>query len=373
MGKRTNGEGSIRRRKDGRWEARITIGRDSDGKLIARSFYGNTQKEVKEQLAKFRKKKEEGLNTEHDYTFEEYGQKWYRDHGRNITVATQENYKYIFTRLCNMIGNKKLNSFKPDDIADALDTLKQEGVSKSYLAKARAVMNQIFRKATGNGYIVRNPVSDTEKQKMPAENSKKDAFHADEIKKMMEQLSHDLWGDGIRLMLGTGMREQELLGLEPDHITEDGSMITVEQASVWEKGGAVIGPTKTECSNRKIPVPACLQECARKMRNSRETGLIYEGDNKGRPYAASTFRKHYYTEISRIEGVRRLSPHCCRHTYVSQLQAVKVNGATIKDLLGHSDIEMTLHYLHVQPEVFEDAAEKLNKLLIGEEEKNLKK
>ena len=42
--KRANGEGNIRQRKDGTWEARVTTGRDpGTGKLIRKSYYGKTQ------------------------------------------------------------------------------------------------------------------------------------------------------------------------------------------------------------------------------------------------------------------------------------------------------------------------------------------
>ena len=57
-----------------------------------------------------------------------------------------------------------------------------------------------------------------------------------------------------------------------------------------------------------------------------------------------------------------ISPHCCRHTYVSQLQAQGVPMETIQSLTGHADVDMTEHYLHVQKEVKEDAAQKLNSL-----------
>ena len=60
--------------------------------------------------------------------------------------------------------------------------------------------------------------------------------------------------------------------------------------------------------------------------------------------------------------VRLLSPHCCRHTYVSQLQAQGVPLETIQSLTGHADVDMTEHYLHVQKEVKEDAAQKLDSL-----------
>ena len=57
-----------------------------------------------------------------------------------------------------------------------------------------------------------------------------------------------------------------------------------------------------------------------------------------------------------------LSPHCCRHTYVSQLQAKGIPLETIRYLSGHAEIDMTQHYLHIQPEVKTAAVSVLNQL-----------
>ncbi len=66
--------------------------------------------------------------------------------------------------------------------------------------------------------------------------------------------------------------------------------------------------------------------------------------------------------ISSVEGVRLLTPHSTRHTYVSQLQAQGVAIETIQALVGHAEIDMTEHYLHVQNKVKENAVEKLDAL-----------
>ena len=69
------------------------------------------------------------------------------------------------------------------------------------------------------------------------------------------------------------------------------------------------------------------------------------------PCNPSYFRKRFKEELSMIEGVRVLTPHSCRHTYVSQMQALGVDLATIQSLVGHADVDMTKHYLHVQDPV----------------------
>ena len=59
--------------------------------------------------------------------------------------------------------------------------------------------------------------------------------------------------------------------------------------------------------------------------------------------------------FSQVEGVRVLTPHSCRHTYVSQLQGLGVDMETIKSIVGHAEIDMTQHYLHVQEPIRQDA------------------
>ena len=69
------------------------------------------------------------------------------------------------------------------------------------------------------------------------------------------------------------------------------------------------------------------------------------------PCNPSYFRKKFKEEIASVEGVRALTPHSCRHTYVSQMQALGVDLATIQSLVGHADVDMIKHYLHVQDPV----------------------
>ena len=116
------------------------------------------------------------------------------------------------------------------DIEDLLRDLRKEGKSDSYVAKARGMLFQIMNKAEANELIRRNPVACAEKMKANKPMEAKEAFTAEEVKRMMEGLPHDKYGDSIRLMLGTGIRMQELLALEPRLIEEDGSVIHIRQA-----------------------------------------------------------------------------------------------------------------------------------------------
>lgn len=98
---------------------------------------------------------------------------------------------------------------------------------------------------------------------------------------------------------------------------------------------------------------------------ARNTLLLGKGSNmsrrsNGEGCNPSYFRDKFKVTLTAIEGVRVLTLHSCRHTYVSQLQALGVDYSTIQSLVGHVDTDMTQHYLHVQSPVRLDAAERFS-------------
>ena len=355
--RRTNGEGNIRKRENGRWELSIMVGFQSDGRRQYKTFYGDTQAEVKKKLKAYQQAKENGILTGMDYTFAEWADLWYENHRDNIKPVTQESYKYTLRILKEGFRRKKLGEIKPMDIEQFLKKLRNDGRSDSSISQCRGMLYQIFNKAAGNDLIMKNPVQYADKMRKRAP-KKKDSFSAEEVRILMRQLPENKIGWSIRLLLGTGMRKQELIGLEPRHITEDGAFITIEQAVSRTKGTAVIDTPKSFDSYRTIPVPENVRYCARLLRDTTDK-FIWESPKKpGCPCNPSHFENQFKKALEGIEGVRTLTPHCCRHTYVSQMQALGVDLATIQSIVGHADMDMTKHYLHVQDLPRQEAIEK---------------
>ena len=69
MAKRSNGEGMIRQRSDGRWESRVMIGYKDNGKPEYKSVYGKTKKEAREKLKQFLDDRASGIDAGHNYRF----------------------------------------------------------------------------------------------------------------------------------------------------------------------------------------------------------------------------------------------------------------------------------------------------------------
>ena len=359
MARRENGAGTLRQKENGRWEIQIMDGYKSDGRRNIRSFSGKNQKEAKDKRDEYLRKREMGVLTGKDIRFDEWADQWFEYHKENVKPTTAEGYRYTLRILKDHFGRRKLSDIKAMDIEQFLRQLRKEGKSDSSLAQCRGMMFQICKRAVANDLIFKNPVEYAEKMRKSAP-KRKEAFTADEVRYLMENLPEDKVGWSIRLMLSTGMRTQELLGLEPRHISKDGSTIVIEQALVRIKGSVAIGTPKSYDSYRSIPVPPMVQYCARALKNTEDKFVWNSPKKTEQPCNPSCFSNLFRKTLEGMENVRVLTPHCCRHTYVSQMQALGVSVETIQSIVGHADMDMTRHYLHVQENVRKEAVDRFS-------------
>jgi integrase len=202
--------------------------------------------------------------------------------------------------------------------------MRRDGRSDSYISKARGMLYQIFQKAEANDLVRHNPVRLAEKMRASGTAKRKEAFTTAEVAHLMKVLPDDRMGLSIRLLLGTGMRMQELLALEPQFIEEDGSVIHIRQAVKVVKGTVSIGSPKSKDSIRDIPVPLNVRPCAIKLRDTTDQ-FIWESPKTGLPCNPTHFRDVFRKSLEEAGDVRLLTPHSCRHTYVSQMQALGVD------------------------------------------------
>lgn len=358
--KRANGEGSLRQRPNGTWELCIMVGFQADGRRKYKSFYGKTQKEVKDKAKAYSEASDDGIDMDVVYTFSEWADVWFEHHKDNIAPTTQISYQYTLRILKEFFARKKIRDIKPFDVESMLKKLRRDGRSVSCIRQCRGMMFQIMNKAEANDLVRKNPVRFAEKMRYREPVKRKEAFTAEEVKILFERLPEDRTGMSIRLLLGTGMRSQELLALEPRHIEPDGSVIHIEQAINMHRGTPLVGLPKSRDSFRDIPVPENLRYCAIALRQT-DKMFIWEQKKADSPCNPSYFRDQFKKALEAIPEVRVLTPHSCRHTYVSQMQALGVDLATIQSIVGHADLDMTQHYLHVQDSIRKEAIAKFSK------------
>lgn len=361
MKKRLNGEGNLRKRADGRYEGTVMIGYREDGRKHTITVYGKSRDEAKRKLSQAIQELETQPSLAAEYSFSEWADIWFEHHKERISATTQQSYGYTLLKLKGYFGEEMLDTILPFDVEVFLNQLHKDGFSQSYLSKCRALLYQIFQKAEANDLIGKNPVRYADKMRFTEPVRRKEAFTPEEVRLLLEHLPHDRLGHSIRVMIGTGMRTQELLGLEPKHIAEDGSHVIIEQAVQLFKGTVEVGRPKSNNSYRTVLIPQGLWESARYLREKAPGKYIWEVGVKDQPCNPTHFRQHFKKALSKIDGVRILTPHSTRHTYCSLMQQfLGVDLVTLQSLVGHADTAMTQHYVHVYNKLQQDAVQKFD-------------
>lgn len=362
--KRSHGEGSVRKRKNGTWRGQLMDGYYDDGKRRIVCFSGSTKGEVLDKMREYRDQAAQHVRPNREMTVADWGEQWYREYELQVQPSTYAGYRYTLDIIKSRMGSMKLCDVLPLNVMRVQNALAAEGRSLSQIRKVRTMIIQMFDSAEDNGLVARNPArrAKTPKDKdgtLSASRQRKDAFTEQEIHLLRKKLPQNLLGHSIRLMLGTGIRVQELLALTALDIAEDGSAVTINKAVKTVNGKSQLGPPKSKSSYRIVPVPETYRASACYLRTHGGKTAIWT--SKGEAYGVSAFRQRYYRELEKINGVRRLSPHCCRHTYVSTLQAQGVSIELIARLVGHTKIDTTVGYTHTSMQTLRDAASKLDK------------
>ena len=370
--KNSNGDGAIRQRSNGSWECMIMISRDYEGKRKYKSFYGKTREEVCAKRDAYYREQEVCPLDAQRHTTAQWIWKWYEHHREELKPATQESYRYTAKIIsASALGNRDIKKVLAYDVECFLRQLKKDGYSGSMISKCRGMLHQAMRSAEANRLISKNPVALVEKMRKDPP-TRKEVFSAEEVRLLMDKLPQDKIGWSIRLLLATGMRKQELLALEARHIAEDGSTIQIEQAVTRIKGTAVISSPKSFDSYRTIPVPVNVRACAIALREIAAGGYVWESPkNQGQPCNPSHFDDMFRRALKGVERVRVLTPHSCRHTYVSQMQALGVSMEVLQSIVGHADMDMTLHYLRMQEPQRQAAIEKFSDAFSTAERSNV--
>lgn len=366
--KRSNGEGSVKKIKNGHWRGQIMDGYKDDGKRNIISFSGSSKSEVLDKMRNYWNKKEENQVKElnQSMSFGEWADIWYEDYRSQVQASTYDTYQYTLRLLKNHFGNKQIRDIKALDINRFIDSLHQKGLSKSYITKCRSMLIQIFDGAEANDVTVSNParkskmIKHADREALEDIQSKKDAFSEMEIAQLKKFLPDNLMGHSILLLIGTGMRTQELLALTSYDIAPDGSTIIISKAIKMVGGQPQLGYPKSRRGHRVIPVPEEYREHALYLLTHGGTPYIWTSRRESGLYDVGAFRRRYYSTISKVVGVRKLSPHCCRHTYISLLEKGGVPMEQIARLAGHSRISTTDGYLHTDIETLAKSVSVLN-------------
>jgi site-specific recombinase XerD len=342
---------------------RVQIGEDAQGKPLYKWASGDGNRAFHESIARIFL--ENGLlqgitqPSKNDVSFRVYASEWFSVFKQpNLRYTTMLGYKTNLEKhLYPEFGHKMMNEISTSNIQSFLNRLSEEGKSKSTVHKNMILLHQIFTSALEDDVVSKNPM-DSERLSNPSDKEeKRDALESTQIKCILNDLDR-LQDPQERMLLAllvlTGMRRGEALGLMWEDIGFGEKLIQVSRAVTFQHNKGVIGLTKSEAGIRSIPLLPQLEEILSPMRS---TGLIIHKD--GDPITEQTFRR-MWERIKKKVNLFGATPHILRHSFATILSNAGIDVKTIQTIVGHADISTTMEtYVHSQTKQVKLAGSKL--------------
>ncbi len=367
-----NGAGSIWQRKDGRYEARVYVPQP-DGTRKRKTVYGTTWEECDEKRQELVRRDRQGVPTPtRSARLSEWLPYWLEEHVRPQRKRTTYVKYEMHTRLylVPLLGNRRLESLTTANVRQMLSAVTAQA-SAATAKEAHRVLRTALTAACREELISRNVV-----QLVPAppvEPRELNPWSLDESLAFLEAARSDPLYPAFVLAVALGLRRGEILGLHWRDVDLDRRTLTVR--STLNRGGKelYLDTTKNRRA-RVIPVPLM---CVAPLRWQRlrqagqrsalgtewhDSGLVFT-TRSGRPIEP----RNLYRSFQRISASATLPPvrlHDTRHGCASLLFAAGVAPRTVMEILGHSQIAVTMNvYTHVSDDTRREAMGHMDRLL----------
>ena len=378
--RRANGEGNIRKRKDGRWEGRYTAGTDSEtGKQIFKNVLGKTQAEVKEKLKKAleQNQKIDFMRTG-KYTVEMWMDEWFENVCKiKVRPSSHQTYRgYIDHHIAPNIGKIPLEKLSTMDLQKLyrklmnkgrVERIESENQPKGLSAKTVRNINQVISSAmdfaVAQKIIPENPCKAVALPKI--EHKEMQTIPAEQLQAFLTEAKATGVYEMYYIELATGLRRGELLGLKWSDIDWKNGIIKVRRQIARVDGKIVESPLKTKNSYRAVTIsPQAIEVLKQQKAKTKDMKdqYVFPSPNGG-PISPDSVRHMLHRVLERA-GVSKVRFHDLRHTFATIALQNGVDIKTLSSMLGHFSAGFTLDtYAHVTTSAQKEAAQAMGNVL----------
>lgn len=408
--KSANGAGGIRRRSDGRYEARLVIGYQDNGKPKRISIYGTTEREVRRKLTETKYQLDNGTYCDKDnITFTSWMLKWLDVYAKpGIKPSTYTSYKtYINGHIAPYFHNTKLQDLQPDRLQQFLNYKstdgrldgREGGNSAKTVLNIKNMIHAALKQACINGLISRN-IADLVKTPKQVKKEMR-VLTIEEQTALIKAAHNDRYGIPIILALYTGMRVGEVLALKDEDLQLDGDSPVIHVRSSMKReykdgispdsaeffGDSDENKTvlmrsspKTYTSIRDIPlIPEAVEILKQQLEYTAEdkdrAGMAYSdygfvfSNPLGQPFDQRTYADSF-DRIVKAAGIDKtiqlgtndvsVGFHTLRHTFATRAVENGMDILVLSKILGHAQASTTLNkYGHVLADHLRSSMEKI--------------
>ena len=380
MGKRRKGgSGTVRERKDGRWEGRVVIGYDEKGLPKTKSVLAKTKTECIEKLEALKVSiGRYSQRNKPDMPFGEWMDFWYQTYCKPaLKPYTQITYQErIYKQIIPKIGAIPLKQVTTGTLEKFYAHLKSDGrlvrreqygagLSNSVIRSIHAHCRAALEKAKKENLIRQNPAVHCALP--PKKSPEIEVLTPTEMQRLLIQAKYETEGfyEMFLLDLSTGLRRGELLGLRWDDINFENGELRVSKQIRYFNGELKIVPPKTKAAERTIILPSQLVEILKQYRTRVRSQWLFPSPNKTEdvPRDPCACRKRL-AKILENAGCKHVPFHALRHTFATQALRYGMDVKTLASTIGHESVETTLNvYSHTTDEGMRNAAKAIDKAI----------
>ena len=391
--RKKRGDGSIRKRSDGRWEGRYTAGRNEEtGKLIYKSVLARTQAECKRQL------REAVWNREHkatpltglaqetqgtsapqmngqEYTVAQWLPTWYDLYAKqNIRESTQIQYSYFMNQLViPQIGEVPLSQLTGLRLQILYQDLRingrvhsqkraSSGLSPKTVRSVHMFLHAALEQAVRAGIIAKNPTMECKPPKLDRKEMK--VIQPEQIGDYLQAAAERNVLPLFFLELTTGLRRGELLALLWSDLDPQNRSVSVTKSVSRLNGKLVVSQPKTHNSIRVLPVSQqAVELLVEEHKKHPGNPYMFPSPKTGGMFDPDSFR-HTHEKILKAIGTEHIRFHDLRHTFATLSLKNGVDVKTLSSTLGHYSAGFTLStYTHATPDMMREAADTMGDVI----------
>jgi len=373
--RRGNGEGSIRQRSDGRWQASLRH-RDPITGLAKRTYvYGSTRADVQDQLRMIQARLDKGKSARAERaSVREFLEYWIDDVAKpSLRASTFRSYDGVVrNHLIPAFGEMQIAQLRASAIQHVL-------VGKGAKAPARTrelaliVLRRALEHAVRTGLLDQNPAERIDPPRV--ERKEMRVLTPEEVTAFLAAARSERLYALYFLAIYTGMRQGELLALRWRDVDLAAQQIRVVRT--LDANARTFGAPKTTTSRRVIDLGpnavAQIRAHRERMRAEGVAGELVFVDTGGKPLRASNVIRrsfHPLLERAKLKEPKKPSPvrfHDLRHTAATLMLAAGVHPKIVSERLGHATVTITMDlYQHVLPSMQRAAAASVEAFLAGD-------
>ncbi|MCM1528781.1 MAG: site-specific integrase [Alistipes sp.] len=369
---------TIQKRGDS-YSIRVSCGYDSKGKQVIQSMTWKpepkmTARQIEKELNRQAVMFEESCNMGYQskaINFEVFAEQWFEEYAQpNLRNTTYERMLQLRKRVYAAIGHMRMDKITPRQIQAFVNSLSKEGANErtgkplapKTIRHNLSFVSDVFAYAVKMGVVSENPCS---KVTLPKnEQNEKKIYTPEQVQKFLTLLNDEplKYRTFFNLMIYSGFRRGEMLGLEWKDVDFENNIISVRRTSNYTaKKGVYTDTTKTRKSQRTLKFPQAIMDMLKEYKAEQDEQALKCGDKwvetdrlytkwNGEPMQNGT-PYFWLGEFCEKHNLPFYGLHSFRHLFASLLVNQGVDIVTVSGALGHSTVSTTSNiYCHMLEE-----------------------